>query len=238
MHAEAVQIMHVLEIAGIQAGSRMNFAGPFTGSCIRPFLPLRKADLIDACQLTGLPWVEDPTNLDTSFARNRLRSVLQKSQPSQERLARAAAEAAAVCGRPAQQSAAAASLPASGQSPLRCEVHDSCRLSLHGEEARTGVDGDSSVCAAVAPCRAEEGLQDETSIADDVQRLISACAEAHIRLSRAAASLRHRGVATSSPDWSTCTVHSTHLTCADASTALRALASILQVNAYALSHFA
>ena len=44
---------------------------------IRPLLGLHKVDLLRMCTAAGLPWVEDPTNMDTSFLRNRLRAIIQ-----------------------------------------------------------------------------------------------------------------------------------------------------------------
>lgn len=43
---------------------------------IRPLLGVRKAQLIDALQAIGQPWIEDPSNASDAYARNRLRGTL------------------------------------------------------------------------------------------------------------------------------------------------------------------
>ncbi len=45
---------------------------------MRPLLSLHKAQLVRLCSAAGLQWVEDPTNSDTSYARNKVRAVLQQ----------------------------------------------------------------------------------------------------------------------------------------------------------------
>jgi tRNA(Ile)-lysidine synthase len=56
----------------------------------RPFLPLRKARLVAACEAQGWPFHEDPSNADPRFARARLRRLapaLEAEGLSPERLA-------------------------------------------------------------------------------------------------------------------------------------------------------
>lgn len=43
---------------------------------LRPLLPISRAQVMDYARDTGVEWVDDPTNVDRSFARNRLRHDL------------------------------------------------------------------------------------------------------------------------------------------------------------------
>lgn len=43
---------------------------------VRPFLGVGKARLVASCRAAGWPFVEDPANADTRFARTRLRALL------------------------------------------------------------------------------------------------------------------------------------------------------------------
>ena len=43
---------------------------------IRPFLLTRKAELINWCNITGVPYLVDPSNTDVKYARNRIRSMI------------------------------------------------------------------------------------------------------------------------------------------------------------------
>lgn len=65
----------------------------------RPWLPVAGVDLRAWLQARGLPWIEDPTNADTRFTRNRIRRellpALQACFPQlRDTLARSAAHAA------------------------------------------------------------------------------------------------------------------------------------------------
>jgi tRNA(Ile)-lysidine synthase len=46
------------------------------GHIIRPLLEVRRSELVAALQAAGLPWVEDPSNRDPKFLRNRIRHDL------------------------------------------------------------------------------------------------------------------------------------------------------------------
>ncbi|MND24396.1 tRNA(Ile)-lysidine synthase [compost metagenome] len=65
------------------------------GSLVRPLLGCSRQQLQDHAQANGLAWIEDPSNVDTQFARNYLRSevfpLLQQRWPqASQNLARAA----------------------------------------------------------------------------------------------------------------------------------------------------
>lgn len=70
--AETV-LMRVLEGAGLRG-----LAGipPTRGRIIRPLLDLRRAELTAHLDAVGLGWIEDPTNRDLRFLRNRIRHDL------------------------------------------------------------------------------------------------------------------------------------------------------------------
>jgi tRNA(Ile)-lysidine synthase len=70
--AETV-LLRLLEGTGLRG-----LAGipPVRGRIIRPLLEIRRARLRQALREVGLGWVEDPTNTDLRFARNRIRHVV------------------------------------------------------------------------------------------------------------------------------------------------------------------
>jgi len=67
--AETV-VMRLLEGSGIRG-----LAGipPVRGRLIRPLIAARRRDLAAMLESAGIPWVEDPTNRDRRFLRNRVR---------------------------------------------------------------------------------------------------------------------------------------------------------------------
>ena len=67
--AETV-LMRLLDGAGVRG-----LAGipPVRGRLIRPLIETRHDEARGALRAAGLPWVEDPTNLDRAFLRNRVR---------------------------------------------------------------------------------------------------------------------------------------------------------------------
>jgi tRNA(Ile)-lysidine synthase len=70
--AETV-LMRLIEGTGMRG-----LAGipPVRGRLIRPLIEARHADAIAALEAAGLPWVEDPSNDDPKFFRNRVRHDL------------------------------------------------------------------------------------------------------------------------------------------------------------------
>jgi len=70
--AETV-LMRVLGGAGVRGLAAIP---PVRGRIIRPLLELRRQTLRDALTAAGLAWVEDPSNRDPKFLRNRIRHEL------------------------------------------------------------------------------------------------------------------------------------------------------------------
>src|SRR5688572_22166426 len=70
--AETV-LMRLLEGTGVRG-----LAGipPVRGRLIRPLIEARHADAVAALDAAGVPWVEDPSNDDRKFFRNRVRHEL------------------------------------------------------------------------------------------------------------------------------------------------------------------
>jgi tRNA(Ile)-lysidine synthase len=70
--AETV-LMRMLAGAGVRG-----LAGipPVRGRIIRPLIEVRRADLVELLEAAGLGWVEDPSNRETRFLRNRIRHEL------------------------------------------------------------------------------------------------------------------------------------------------------------------
>jgi tRNA(Ile)-lysidine synthase len=67
--AETV-LMRVLAGAGVRGLAAIP---PVRGRVIRPLLDVRRPALRELLVAAGLPWLEDPTNQDRRFARNRIR---------------------------------------------------------------------------------------------------------------------------------------------------------------------
>jgi tRNA(Ile)-lysidine synthase len=66
-------LMRVIEGTGLRG-----LAGipPVRGRIIRPLLEVRHRDAVAALETAGLPWLEDPSNADPKFFRNRVRHEL------------------------------------------------------------------------------------------------------------------------------------------------------------------
>jgi tRNA(Ile)-lysidine synthase len=65
--------MRILEGAGVRGVAGIP---PVRGRLIRPLLEARHRDAVAALEAAGLPWVEDPTNCELRFARNRIRHAV------------------------------------------------------------------------------------------------------------------------------------------------------------------
>ena len=52
---------------------RPKFIKPVYGNAVRPILRTRKADLVDWCKRKSVPYIDDMTNQDTRYPRNRIR---------------------------------------------------------------------------------------------------------------------------------------------------------------------
>jgi tRNA(Ile)-lysidine synthase len=70
--AETV-LMRVLAGAGPRGLAGM---APVRGSIIRPLFALRRHEIAAELEAVGLPWIEDPSNRDVRFLRNRVRHDL------------------------------------------------------------------------------------------------------------------------------------------------------------------
>jgi tRNA(Ile)-lysidine synthase len=70
--AETV-LMRVLGGAGVRGLAAIP---PVRGRVIRPLLDVRRTALREALAAAGMPWVEDPSNRDPKFLRNRIRHEL------------------------------------------------------------------------------------------------------------------------------------------------------------------
>jgi tRNA(Ile)-lysidine synthase len=70
--AETV-LMRMLAGAGVRG-----LAGipPVRGRIVRPLIEMRRADLVEVLEAADLPWVEDPSNREPRFLRNRIRHEL------------------------------------------------------------------------------------------------------------------------------------------------------------------
>lgn len=58
----------------IRTNTIINYNGP--SNTIRPFRTWKKRDIIEYAQNKGIKWIEDPSNTDTSFTRNKVRHDL------------------------------------------------------------------------------------------------------------------------------------------------------------------
>src|SRR5207245_11754329 len=71
-HAETARM------GGLQGAGLRGLAGipPVRERIIRPLIECRRVDLIAELRQAGLEWVEDPSNQDPKFLRNRIRHEL------------------------------------------------------------------------------------------------------------------------------------------------------------------
>lgn len=129
-------------------------AGSSGVAVVRPLLGCRKRDLEHYCQQEGLPYVMDPTNQDLSFARNRLRHLIQQQERQQTHPNRTAGS--------------------TGQSPS-LGYGDGCRQ----EQPNSGAAaGQLDTGRWQEECDAQQPVPLGSSIVEDVLRLQRLCAEA------------------------------------------------------------
>lgn len=116
-NAETV-LLHLLRGAGLRGLTGM---APIRGILVRPLLETDRADIDAYIQENGLPFVEDETNQDTSYTRNRLRlevmPLLEEMAPG---CTRRIAETAGLLRADSRhlEGEAAAALPAGDALPL------------------------------------------------------------------------------------------------------------------------
>jgi tRNA(Ile)-lysidine synthase len=97
-------LLALLRGAGVHGLAAMPAAAPLgAGRLLRPLLDLPRAALLDYARTRGLHWIEDPSNADTTFDRNRLRHrvipSLRERWPALDRtLSRSTAHCAEAAG--------------------------------------------------------------------------------------------------------------------------------------------
>lgn len=97
-------LLALLRGAGVHGLAAMAPVAPFgSGRLLRPLLHVPRAALVDYAREHGLSWIEDPSNADTRFDRNRLRHLvippLRARWPALDRtLSRSAAHCAEAAG--------------------------------------------------------------------------------------------------------------------------------------------
>lgn len=57
---------------------------------LRPLLDVPKADLVDLCRTNAIPYIDDPSNTNSRYARTRLRQALEREGATARRLAQTA----------------------------------------------------------------------------------------------------------------------------------------------------
>lgn len=194
------------------------------GRILRPLLSLHKASLVEVCRSAGLQWVEDPTNNNISYARNKLRSVLRQINPLQSSV------------QEADDSESSRSTPIGQVNPeMPGEPHPSAeRLASEGEikfssqdtpchkrEPVTGVLNDSE--------ESQTGQPGATSVTADILRLVDACREASAILTSRTSAVRKATLTDAAEDWAECSLDTGPLVSAGKYVAVRTLAGILQV---------
>ncbi len=73
-------VMRLLEGAGLRGLGGMDYFG--MGPVRRPLLDFTRTELRDYLSGLGQPWVEDPTNRETDFLRNRIRRLVMPALES------------------------------------------------------------------------------------------------------------------------------------------------------------
>jgi tRNA(Ile)-lysidine synthase len=68
-------------LRGASARGLAAMAAPARGS-VRPLLAVRRRDVVDYAEVCEVPFVEDPSNADRAFLRNRLRADLLRAVES------------------------------------------------------------------------------------------------------------------------------------------------------------
>lgn len=113
---------------------------------LRPWLDVSRADIDRYCQQHGLRWIEDPSNTDTRFARNALRTHLPALQAAFPALADNVAQAAAHLAQ------AAGMLD-------EMALRDLARLAGPGRDADTLAELDLAGLRALPPAHADGVLR-------------------------------------------------------------------------------
>ena len=96
----------------------------------RPLLPFSRQQLLAYAQATGLRWIEDESNLDTAFSRNRVRHrLIPQLESTMPDIAQALVNAAGQFSEWAEMMDALALADAAGQSPVQgVSIQHMCAL--------------------------------------------------------------------------------------------------------------
>jgi len=93
-------LLQLLRGAGVKGLSSMPVLSGFSlGYQLRPLLSSAQQDILQYAQVQGLKWIEDPSNLDTSYDRNFLRqNVIPMIKERWPAFSKTTARSAAHCG--------------------------------------------------------------------------------------------------------------------------------------------
>lgn len=207
--------------------------GGMHGRILRPLLSLHKADLVEICRYAGLPWVEDPTNANTNFSRNRLRAVLKQLEPTigsqgyQQNYTSPCVDAVSSSGTKAEDTLGDLHQPeeltSGGETSSGQRTECSGALRRSGESARgVSLHENAQACST-------------HSITADVLRLVGACSQAATVLTGSADAIRQTTVIHMAEDWSECSIDTSILLGAGKFLAVRCLAAVLQVHPFWLA---
>lgn len=199
-------------------------AGGMHCRILRPLLSLHKANLVEICRSAGLHWVEDPTNANISYVRNRLRSILGQVDSLQSSF------------QQADDSHRSRSTPDGHATPdMPGEAHDiAIRLASEGESMFFSHDTTRDKRETVAGVfnddeQARIGQPRASSVTADILRLVDACREASAFLTGCTSAVRKAALIDAAEDWAECSLDTGPLLSAGKYVAVRTLAAILQV---------
>ncbi|BDA40549.1 probable tRNA(Ile)-lysidine synthase at N-terminal half [Coccomyxa sp. Obi] len=198
-------------------------AGGMHGRILRPLLSLHKASLVEVCRSAGLQWVEDPTNANISYVRNKLRSVLGQIDSLQS------------SGQQADDSQSSRSTPNGHATPdMPGEAHQSAvRLASEGairslSQDTAGDKGETVTGVLDDEEQSRTGQPGASSVTADILRLVDACREASAILTGRASAVQKAALVDAAEDWAECSLDTGPLLSAGKYVAVRTLAAILQ----------
>lgn len=189
------------------------------GKILRPLLSVHKASLVELCKSAGLQWVEDPTNTNVSYVRNKLRVVLGQldslqssvQQADNIRSSKSTSNGHATSDMPGEAHQSALSLASEGGSRS---------FSCNRRKTLSGVLDDDEDLGA--------GQPGASSITADILRLVDACREASAVLTSRTCAVRKAALTDAAGDWAECSLDPGPLVSAGKYIGVRTLAGILQ----------